>query len=572
MFTVADQIAQILKDCGVEVMFSQSLPSRLVLACEDIGIRQVVYRTENAGGAAADGYARTANKIGVVCAQNGPAATLLVPPLAEAFKASTPVIALVQEVERSNTDRNAFQELDHPALFSSCTKWCATVRERSRVEDYVRQAVIRATSGRPGPVALMLPADLLLEEAVAPSPWQSPTLGRFPLDRPVASPQDIETAAALLAQAEHPVVIAGGGVHGSGAIAELAALQEKASLPVGTTTMGKGAADERHPLSIGTVGNAMGAYSIGQFTKPMIQRADVVLLIGTRTNQNGTDSWSLLPPGAKVIHLDIDGVEVGRNYASLRLVGDAKPTLAALTAALSVAGLGKRSDQRPALEQEIAGHWQARDAAVEGRINSTATPIRPERIMRDVAAAVGDRPVCYVADASYASVWITTYLAARHPGARFLTPRGIAGLGWGLPMAIGAQLARPDDPVVCVVGDGGFGHVWSEVETLMREKLPIILIVLNNGTLGFQRDAEMVKFARHTNAVHFGQVDHSKVAEAVGCRGLRVSDPARLEPEIRSCLQSGEPALIDVVTDRDAYPPLAAFEPLLEERRAEQKG
>src|SRR3712207_3308077 len=165
---VAEVLAASLKRHGVEVLFSQSLPSAAVLAAEDAGLRQYTYRTENAGGAMADGYARVTHKVGVVTAQNGPAATLLVAPLAEALKSSVPIVALVQEVERSNMDRNAFQELDHIALFGGCAKWIRRVTEVSRVEDYIDMAFAAATGGRPGPVVLLLPADVLKEPAGAP--------------------------------------------------------------------------------------------------------------------------------------------------------------------------------------------------------------------------------------------------------------------------------------------------------------------------------------------------------------------------------------------------------------------
>ena len=189
--TVADRVVALLADYGVSVMFSQSLPTMLVLAGQDAGIRQVVYRTENAAGAMADGFARISGRVGVVCAQNGPAAALLVAPLAEALKSSVPVVALVQEVPRAQADKNAFQELDHVQLFAACTKWARVLSTASRVDDYVRQAITIATTGRPGPVALMLPADVLLELVDdLPLPPKS-GLGQWPLDRPVADQQQV---------------------------------------------------------------------------------------------------------------------------------------------------------------------------------------------------------------------------------------------------------------------------------------------------------------------------------------------------------------------------------------------
>ena len=331
--TAAQTFAAALARHGVTHVFGQSIPSLIHLAGPDFGLQQIGYRTENAGAAMADGYARVARRIGVVTAQNGPAATLLVPGLAEALTASVPVLALVQDVARPWLDRNAFQELDHLDLFKGCAKWVRRINTADRIDDYVDMAITAATSGRPGPAVLLCPYDLIAEQQVKRQARRA-ELGRYPLDRVLADPVRIEQVADLLAGAERPLVVAGGGVHLSYAAAELARLQDVASLPVGTTTMGKGAVAETHPLSLGVIGYFMGPGGIARYQRPLVDEADVILLVGTRTNQNGTDSWRLFPRGARFVHLDADSLEVGRNYDSERLVGDAKLTLAALTDAL----------------------------------------------------------------------------------------------------------------------------------------------------------------------------------------------------------------------------------------------
>jgi acetolactate synthase-1/2/3 large subunit len=254
---VAMRLAEAFARHGVTVTFGQSLPSAFHLAAPQVGIKQAAYRQENAGGAMADGYARISGRVGVVTAQNGPAATLLVAPLAEALKASIPIVALVQEVARATTDRNAFQELDHLNMFAPVTKWVRRIERADRLEDYVDMAFTVAASGRPGPVAILVPADLLIEDAPAPSPRKA-SLGVYPLDRTQADPAAIERVADLLAAARNPIVVAGGGVHLSGAYDELAAIRDIAHVPIATTTMGKGVVDEAHPLSIGVVGYVMG--------------------------------------------------------------------------------------------------------------------------------------------------------------------------------------------------------------------------------------------------------------------------------------------------------------------------
>ena len=563
--TVAQIVAQTLKRHGVRLIFSQSLPSAVALACEDIGIPQYTYRTENAGGAMADGFARLANHAAVVMAQNGPAATLLVPPLAEALKASIPVVALVQDVNRAQTDRNAFQDADHMAMFGGVTKWVRRVSEPDRVVDYLDMAFTQACTGRPGPVVLMLPADMLLEATQAPVTRQS-QLASIPLDRSCADPARIKEAAALIAGAKNPLVVAGGGVHLSQACAEATALLTKLHLPVMTTVMGKGAVDEKHPLSMGVAAYNLGKLSPARDLRGIVERADVVLLIGTRTNQNGTDSWQLYPDGARYIHIDVDGTEIGRNYESLRLVGDAKLTLAAL-----IAELEGKLKPRPAVEKEIAAARETYAGVIAPVIHSNQSPLRPEKLMADIEAVMTPETIV-VADASYSTLWVACYLRSLLPGQRFITPRGLAGLGWGLPLAIGAKLANPKAPVVCVVGDGGFGHVWSELETCKRNGTAIALTVLNNGVLGYQKDAEDVKFGRHSSACYFSAVDHAAVARACGLKGVRIERAADYLPALREALASNETVVLDVVTDPEAYPPITFFEGALEKVRAEREG
>jgi acetolactate synthase-1/2/3 large subunit len=556
--TVAHRLAAGLHRHGVSYLFGQSLPSMVHLAGKQLGIRQIAYRQENTGGYMADAYARVSGQVGIVTAQNGPAAALLTAPLLEALKASIPLIALVQDVNRDQTDRNAFQEIDHEALFRPCAKWVRRVTEASRIDDYLDMAFTAATSGRPGPSVLLLPADLLLEPA-PPAGERRVSLGRYPLDRALPASTSLHEAALLLAQAQRPVVIAGGGVHLSDASQELARLQQVASLPVATTVMGKGAVDERHPLSIGVATYFTGPNGAARYLKPLITEADVVLLVGNRTNQNGTDSWKLYPKNARFIHIDVEPMEIGRNYEAMRLLGDAKLTLAALADHMESGDLTHRRQRRAGVEAEIRkGHEQHRLETAE-LVGSDASPMRPERIMKEIDQRLtGDSIV--VADASYSSIWVANYMQSRRAGMRFITPRGLAGLGWGFPMALGARVAKPEADIFCVVGDGGFAHAWAELETAVRMKLRVVLVVLNNGILGYQKHAENVKFGAFTDACDFVPVDHAAIARAVGAQGIRVDKAEDLGPALDRALGSGTTTLIDVRTDPDAFPPVSWYE------------
>jgi acetolactate synthase-1/2/3 large subunit len=542
----------------VEHTFGQSIPSAFHLAAARAGIRQIAYREENAGGAMADGYARISGKVAVVTAQNGPAAALLVAPLMEALKASVPLVALVQDVETDAVDRNAFQEMDHRAVLGPCTKWVGRIDDPARVDDLVDLAFATAASGRAGPVALLVPEDVLEEESPG-EPDRTAELGYFPLDRQLPEQSRLEEAAVRLSTAEAPLVIAGGGVHLSGASAALARLQEACHLPVGTTTMGKGAVDEEHRLSLGVIGDLMDEGSRTHSFRELIGESDVVLLVGTRTNQNGTAHWGLFPEAADFIHIDVDGSEVGRNYDSLRLVADARMTLEALTDRLLEIDLTSLASRRPELERRIEEGHAAFGRATSEVIASESHPIRPERLMREIDARLTPETIV-TADASYAPVWMANYLIARAPGSRFVCGRGLAGLGWGMPLAMGAKLAAPDRPVICLTGDGGFGHCWAELETAVRCDVPVVTVVLNNQVLAYTRDDEEASFGDHTSACDLGFVDHAAIARACGAVGITVQEPEDIGGAMDQALASGSPTLIDAIVDPHARPPVNMLE------------
>ena len=555
--TTSEALAAGLRRHGVTLTFSQCFPIRTQHVAPAYGIRQIGFRTENAGGAMADGYARISRHIAVVAAQGGPGATLLVPPMAEAMKASTPILALVEESPRGEADRNAFQELDHVALFASCSKWTRRVDRPERLDDFLDMAIVQATSGRPGPVALILPSDFMGQPAVA-SKTRTLQLGACPLDRLVPTHDRIRDAAQALAGAERPLIVAGGGVHHSDAAEEVVRLAELGAIPVATTNMGKGTIEERSPLSLGVFGNCMGDAAPAQHLRSFASEADVILLVGTRTNANGTDNWSLFPPHARFIHIDVDSAEVGRNFEALRLVGDAKATLAALLEELSEANFPGRAARLAYVSQATAAARAKSQAALDQIGPGRQGAVRPEHLMRTLDAILRPQDIV-CADASFSTNWVSTFLHARSNGSRFLEPRGLAGLGWGLPMAMGAKLARPEANVFCVVGDGGFAHCWSELEAARRLGINVVTIVLNNQILGFQLHGEDSFFGRHSDAAELGPVDHAAIARACDCFGERVASPEAFAGALERALKSNLPAVLDVVTDDQALPPLTAF-------------
>ncbi len=553
----SEALAAGLSRHGVKVIFSQCFPVRTQHVAPKYGIRQIGFRTENAGGAMADGYARVSRRISVVAAQSGPAATLLVPPLAEAFKASIPILALIEEFAHAQADRNAFQEFDHFALFSSCSKWTRRVDRADRLDDYLDMAIVRATSGRPGPVVLILPADFMNEPAV-PSKTRTMKLGDYPLDR-VLPPRDrIREAAKALASAQRPLVIAGGGVHASDASAEVVKLAELGAIPVATTNMGKGTIDERSVLSLGVFGNCMGHGARAQHLRSYATDADLVVLIGTRTNSNGTDNWTLFSSQTRFIHIDIDSFEVGRNYEAMRLVGDAKATLAALLDELTEKDFPNRAANLERISKSTAEALAKSKAILEEIGPGRQGAVRPEHLMRVLDSVIRPQDIV-AADASYSTNWVSTFLSGKTHGARFLVPRGLAGLGWGLPLAMGAKLARPEANVFALVGDGGFAHCWSELEAARRLNIKVVTIVLNNQILGYQRHGEEWLFGHHSAAADLGPVDHAAIARACDCFGERVASSEAFAPALDRAMRDDRPAVLDVVTDDEARAPLTFY-------------
>lgn len=551
---VSDVIAASLKRHGITMFFGQSNPISFSISAEEAGMRQIFYRTENAGGVMADGFSRITNRISVLVAQNGPAATLAIAPMSEAMTASVPMLVLVQEVPASLRDRNAFQEIDHFALFAGVSKWTRRIDDPARAEDYVDLAITAANSGRPGPVVLLLPRDVLDMPAQPSRFARRRDNGLFPLDRARPDRDNVRQAAKLLAEARAPLIIAGGGVHLSGATQALVRLAERGHLPVATTNMGKGAIDENHALSLGVAANVTGEKGPAHFHLPIISGADVVLLVGSRTNENGTDGWSLTAPDASYIHVDVDSMEVGRTYEATRLVGDARLALDDLTEALGEVDLSRRIEGADALKRQIA-EGRARHRAVMAPIfASDQTPILPQRMLAELDALLTPDDIV-VADASYASIWVSSYLTAKRTGQRFLMPRGMAGLGWGMPLGMGAKLASSGARVVAIVGDGGFAHVWSEIETSVREKIPVVVIVLNNGLLGYQRHAENLFYGKTSSAIAFCPVDHAAVSRAAGALGVVIHDPADLKPALEAALHAEVTTVLDVIVDPDAYAP-----------------
>jgi acetolactate synthase-1/2/3 large subunit len=506
-------------------------------------LRHVLVRDERSAAYAADAYARITGRAGVCDATVGPGAAKLPSGLAEALGASVPVVALVSDLPAGLAPHRyrsaASQALDQAALLAPVTKWHATVPDAATMPALVRQAFREATTGRPGPVALFLPQDVLDGPAKGePQLAGSARFGCFPAFRPAADPEDIAAAVAVLQGAQRPFVLAGGGVLHSGAGAELAAVAEYLSAAVGTTLSGKGAIAEDHPLSVGVTGS-MGTTAAAA----ALAEADVVLLVGTKAGSGATYGWTLPRADQAIVQLDVDPAELGRAFPlAAAVLTDARSGLRSL-----LAMLGEPRDRAAwrVRVAELTAVWRAERDAERA---SNAVPIAPQRVLAEIEAVLGGEDIL-ICDASLASGWGGVYLEQRQAGRRVLCPRGQAGLGYALPAAIGVATAEPGRRTVVLTGDGALGYAVGELATVAELGLPVTVIVLNNRSLGWIRWYRRVTFGRGWEDEDFADVTFAEVAKGFGIGGQRVTEPAQIGPVLRQALELAGPALVDVVTE-----------------------
>jgi acetolactate synthase-1/2/3 large subunit len=517
-------------------------------ALEDTPIRRVTTHHEIAAAYMADGYARAARKPGVCLAQ-AVGATNMAAGLHDAYLAGSPVICLTGGPEPTSRYRGLYQSIEDFSMFEAVTRFNARVDTPARFPDLLRQAFREATTGAPGPAHLELPGRLG-EGAEGKGDFEvvlEPRFGQFPAYRPLADAESVGEAAALLKQAERPVIVAGGGVAYSDARAEVVRLAEALSIPVAVTLNGKDTIPEDHSLNLGL----LGSYGRASANR-LVEEADLALLIGTSAGGLATGNWRVPRPGSTVIQLDIDPAQIGRNYpVQVGLVGDARAVLQQLNASVS-------SAPRPAWVRranELTDAWRS---AQIGAIESDTTPMRPERLCQAITDALPDDAVV-VADTGHAAIWAGTLIGLKRPRQRFIRCAGT--LGWAFPAAIGVKCALPNQAVLCFTGDGGVCYHLAELETAARAGINLVLVVNNNGALqqvkrgidsaygGQQRGraGEMWVFDART--------DYARVAEAMGCRGVRVERPADLPQALEQAFASDRPTLIDALSDVEAFPP-----------------
>ena len=547
--TGARFIAESLKGYGVtHVFYMDAILRRTLVEMEELDIRRIITHSEKAAAYMADGYARASHRPGVCMAQNVGAANLAAG-LQDAWLGCSPVIALTGKKPPLLQYRHAYQEINHHPLFEPVTKYNVEVSTPAQLPFQLRQAFREATTNTPAPVHLDLLGHngRLLEGAEGDFPVRvEEAFTRYPAYRPEPDQAEIELAAQALAAAQRPVIVAGGGVRLSSAQAEVVALAERLSIPVATSVNGKGTILDSHPLSVGVVGS----YS-ARCANQVVSGADLVVYIGSNTGDQVTNTYTVPPLGTPVIQLDINPAEIGRSYGgAIGVVGDAKKAVAKLLQAF------REKRENTAWLQRAQQLVQAWRDEIESLRQSEAIPIRSERLCKELTEALPENAVL-VADTGYSAIWTATMVYLTHPGQTYL--RAAGSLGWAFPAALGVKCAVPDRPVICFTGDGGFWYHLTEMETARRFNINTVTIVNNNNGLAQGiPDIEKIYSGRNGSPeelYRFARVDFSRIAEEMGCLGIRVEAPAEIGNAIRQGLTAERPTIIEVMTGLDYHAP-----------------
>jgi acetolactate synthase I/II/III large subunit len=536
-------VAEMLRRHGAGPMFGmggfQLLP--FYEGVRRLGLTHHLVNDERAGAFAADAYARVTGRPGVCDATLGPGATNLVTALVESRNAGVPLIALIGDPHRGHAGRHMTQEAAQLDVLRPAAKEVIRVEVGERIPEHLRRAFAVATSGRPGPVVLALPEDVSHGEVDLDDEdlWVDDSVIAVPARRAAPAAADVERAAALLAEARRPVVLAGGGVHLSGAHDALLALAERNGLPVAHTLSGKGAIPCTHPLSIGLFGR----YS--RFANDLIEASDALLVVGCKLGEIATRRYALPRPGTPVVQLDVVAEEIGRwARVDVPLWGDAREGLVALDAVLEPVDRSQYLD-------EIAERRASWAAATADRYASDERPIAVSRLIGELNAALPPESVL-VADGGFASHWAGLLYDTKRAGRGFVADRGFASIGYGLPGALGAALAAPEVPVVGLTGDGGLNMAIGELETARRAGARFLLIVVNNAASGYVKALQHSVYGAYQSS-DLEEVDFAAVAAAYGCRGERISEPDDLRPAIDGWLAGDDPGptVLDVIVTRD---------------------
>ena len=562
----AQVLVELLKEYRVEYIFGvpgdTTMPLYDALYAARGEITHIMARDERSAAFMADAYARLAYKPGVTEAPSGGGATYVIPGVAEANGSSVPMIVFTSDVPITDEGKGALTAIDQQRLLQAATKWSAVVKRPQILPDIIRKAFRTATSGRGGAAHVVLPEDVLMEEAKHQALYAEPACRHYPSYRTQAPRDSLAKMLDALLEAKRPLIVAGGGAVLSGAWDEITSIAETMAIPVATTINGKGSINEMHAWSVGVIGGNGGR----PYANQLMAEADCLFYLGTKVNSLVTLKGTIPVPGQSVtvLQIDIDPHELGNNVpTTIAACGDVKESLAALLgiARSRTISLQERQWSARKLEQRAASFWME----VAERAACSDVPITPGRVI-DALWQHTPSDVVVVADPGTMTPFTAAQFRTRRPGRSIVIPRAHGGLGYALPATVGAAFARPQERVVGLVGDGSFGMSGTELATIASLHLPITIILFNNGSFGWIKMLQRLYYDKRYLGVDFtGKMDAARIAEAFGIRGVRITDPDQLSPVIAEALASNEPVFIDVPTksELEEVPPVHAWQEAL---------
>jgi acetolactate synthase I/II/III large subunit len=541
-------VLESLKREGVDVIFG--LPGGAVLPVYDAlydfpgPLRHVLVRQEAAAGHAAEGYARVTGKVGVCLVTSGPAATNLVTALQDAYMDSMPIVAFTGQVATHMIGNDAFQEADNVGITRPCTKHNYLVKDTKDIAPVIREAFHIAGTGRPGPVHVDLPKDILVKQAEFEYPERVHLRSYNPTYD--GHPGQVKKAAKAIMRARRAVLYVGGGVIAADASAELRALAEVTRIPVTTTVMALGAFPSDHALSLGMLG-MHGGYAANM----AVYNSDCLIAVGARFDDRVTGKIEQFAPQAEVIHVDIDPSSISKNVkVHIPIVGDARRVLTQLVEAVKEEGAGQANwIGREAREQWLRqlAQWQQKHPF---RYEWDDELIKPQYVVEEISNLTKGEAIV-VTGVGQHQMWAAQHYRFRHPR-HWLTSGGLGTMGYGLPAALGAQVGRPDRLVVLIDGDGSFVMNSQELATVVENQLPVKSVIINNGGHGMVRQWQDVIYGGRFQSIDLSaSPDFVKLAEAYGAVGIRASKPNEVVPALEKAFAMPGPVVVDVMVDRD---------------------
>lgn len=548
----ADALVKALEMEGVEVIFG--IPGGAILevydALYDSGIEHITTRHEQGATHAADGYARASGKVGVAFATSGPGATNTVTGIATAYMDSSSIVVFTGQVPTSLIGNDAFQEADTTGITMPITKHNYLVTDAKDLLRTVKEAFHIASTGRPGPVLVDLPKDVTLADIEFDPPKRISLPGYKP--KSDGHPKQIKRAAELIMKAERPVILAGGGVIISNASKELVELAEAIPAFVATTLMGKGSMPENHPLCLGFVGMHGSKYA-----NYAVSESDLIIAVGCRFSDRTTGNVAKFAPDAKIIHIDIDPAEIGKNVnVDVPIVGDAKKVLAKLKSYVQY-------KQRKLWEDKVS-EWRKKYP-----LKYKNEGFKPQYVIERACEIMPDAIV--TTEVGQNQMWAAQFFKIKYPR-QFITSGGLGTMGFGFPAAIGAQVAFPEKTVIDIAGDGSFFMNIQELATCVSYEIPVKVLVLNNGYLGMVRQWQELFYKERYSATCIGceETGFEAIARGFGAIGITVERPSDVDDALKEAKEIDAPVVIDFRVDYQAnvfpmVPPGAALNEIIDE-------